>query len=109
MFAAPDVYAADSALANLLPRLRPRARIVFFGAKTSGRRFGWLLNPVLRRLFPKLTFQTTPTPDDAPLQLLKPHLDDFEIEEYFFGWLFLASGILVPPVNGGASRVPTFT
>ena len=92
MFGAPDVYASESALGNLLPRLRPGARVVFFGAKTSTRPTGWLLNPLLRRLFPRLTFQSTPVPNAAPWAALAPKLADFEVLEYFFGWLFLASG-----------------
>ena len=99
MFAAPDVFASDSALANLLPRLRVGARIVFFGAKTSTGRFGWLLNPFLRLAFPKLTFATTPVPDAAPWRPLAPQLTDFAVQELFFGWMFLASGTLPPPSN----------
>lgn len=96
MFAAPDVYASESALANLLPRLRPGARIAFFGAKTSERRFGWVLNPLLRLLFPKLTFATTPVPDAAPWKPIAPYLADMAIHEIFFGWMFLASGTYEP-------------
>ncbi len=96
MFTAPDVYASESALAHLLPRLRPGARIAFFGAKTSARRFGWILNPLLRLLLPKLTFATTPVPDAAPWKPLAPHLADLAIAELFFGWLFLASGTYEP-------------
>ncbi|MGQ0641259.1 MAG: class I SAM-dependent methyltransferase [Gemmatimonadaceae bacterium] len=92
MFAAPDVYATEPALANLLPHLQPGARVVFFGAKTSARSMRWLLNPVFRRLFPKLTFRSTPVPDAAPWALLAPRLSDFEVREYFAGWMFLASG-----------------
>jgi SAM-dependent methyltransferase len=97
MFGAPDVYAAESALANLLPRLRPGARVVFFGAKTSTRPLGWFLNGLLRRLFPRLTFQSTPVPDAAPWAVLAPRLAAFEVREYFFGWLFLASGTYAAP------------
>jgi SAM-dependent methyltransferase len=95
MFAAPDVFASEAALANLLPRLRAGARIVFFGAKTSRGRYGWVLNPLLRRLFPKLTFATTPVPNDEPWKPIAPHLTDFAVQELFFGWMFLASGTLV--------------
>ncbi len=95
MFAAPDVFASEAALANLLPRLRVGARVVFFGAKTSTGRFGWVLNPFLRSAFPKLTFATTPVPDAEPWKALAPHLPDLEVHELFFGWMFLASGTLV--------------
>ncbi len=97
MFAAPDVYASETALSNLLPHLCIGARIVFFGAKTSTGRFGWILNPVLRLAFPKLTFATTPVPDAAPWKPLAPHLTDLAVQELFFGWMFLASGTFAPP------------
>lgn len=60
MFAAPDVYASPEAWANLRPHLRLNARVVFFGAKTSTRRGGWLLNGLLRRTIPRLSFASTP-------------------------------------------------
>ena len=86
-----------TALSNLLPRLCIGARIVFFGAKTSTGRFGWILNPVLRLAFPKLTFATTPVPDAAPWKPLAPQLTEFAVQELFFGWMFLASGTFAPP------------
>jgi SAM-dependent methyltransferase len=95
MFAAPDVFASQLALDNVLPHVRANARVVLFGAKTSRRRCGWILNPLLRALFPNLSFRTTPAPDHEPWRLLAPHLQGLTIEEYFFGWMFLASGSLV--------------
>jgi len=92
MFAAPDIYASEEALDNLQRHLVPGARVVFFGAKTSRRRGGWILNPMLRALFPRVSFRTTPVPDDAPWHLLAPRLEALTIREHFFGWLFLASG-----------------
>jgi demethylmenaquinone methyltransferase/2-methoxy-6-polyprenyl-1,4-benzoquinol methylase len=97
MFGAPDVYGSPPALGNILPHLRAGARVVFFGAKTSRRRLGWLLNPVLRVIFPKISFPSTPVPDDTPWRTLAPHLRDLAVEEYFFGWMFLAAGT----VRGG--------
>ncbi len=96
MFGAPDVYASEAAVANVIPHLRPHARVVFFGAKTSNRRAGWILNPLLRAAFPKLSFRTTPVPDDEPWRLLATRLESLTVEEYFFGWLFLAAGSLKP-------------
>lgn len=92
MFGAPDVYASQEALDNILPHLTPNARVVFFGAKTSRGRLGWMLNPLLRAVFPKASFKTTPVPDDEPWRLLVPYLEPLIIQEYFFGWMFLASG-----------------
>lgn len=94
MFAAPDVFASEAALAHLLPRLSEGAHVVVFSAKTSRGRVGWLLNPFLRHLFPKLTFATTPVPNEAPWSALAPHLTEFAVQELFFGWMFLASGRL---------------
>jgi cyclopropane fatty-acyl-phospholipid synthase-like methyltransferase len=95
MVGAPDVFGSKVALANILPCLRPGARVVFFGAKTSRRRLGWVLNPLLRAIFPKMSFPSTPVPDDAPWRALAPHLRDLVVEEHFFGWMFLASGTVV--------------
>jgi ubiquinone/menaquinone biosynthesis C-methylase UbiE len=92
MFGAPDVYASEEALDNIFPHLRPGARVVAFGAKTSPRRTGWILNPFMRALFPKLSFRTTPVPDAEPWRLLAARLERLTIEEYFFGWMFLAAG-----------------
>ncbi len=97
MFAAPDVYASRAALDNLLPRLKPSARVVFFGAKTSRRRSGWVLNPLLRSFVPRLSFETTPMPTDEPWTLVAASLHSLTIREFFFGWMFLASGSLVRP------------
>jgi len=92
LFVNDSPFAAKGGTVAFLPRLRSGARVVFFGAKTSSRPPGWLLNPLLRRVFPNLTFQSTPVPDVTPWAVLAPQLADFEILEYFFGWLFLASG-----------------
>jgi len=92
MFAAPDVFASRASLEHLLPHLAPGARVVFFGAKTSRRRAGWLLNPLLRAAFPRLSFPTTPVPDDEPWRLLAPSLEGLVVREYFHGWMFLAAG-----------------
>jgi hypothetical protein len=110
MFAAPDVYGTRAALDNLLPRLGPSARVVFFGAKTSRRGSGWVLNPLLRALVPRLSFETTPIPTDEPWALLAPSLRSLEIRELFFGWMFLASGSvarLAPaPTSAESSHSP---
>jgi SAM-dependent methyltransferase len=91
MFAAADVYGSDEALANIFPHLRENARVVAFGAKRSHNRWGRILNPVLRMLF-SLSFSTTPRPDHEPWRILAKRLEQVDIEEYFFGLMFLASG-----------------
>jgi ubiquinone/menaquinone biosynthesis C-methylase UbiE len=93
MFAAPDVYASDNALDNLLPHLKENARVAAFGGKFSSNRLGGVLNPVLRILY-KLSFKTTPSPNYEPWELLAKRVERLEIEEYFFGSMFLASGTI---------------
>jgi len=105
MFAAPDVYASEEALANILPRLRDNARIVFFGAKTSSRRAGMFLNPLLRRAFSTLSFPTTPGPEPEPWRRVAPHLERLEIEDLFLGAMFLASGTYIRE-RGSAAGPP---
>lgn len=92
MFAAADVYASKEALENIFPHLRENARVVAFGAKISSNRFGKILNPLLRMAFSKLSFATTPSPDDEPWRVLAKRVEKLDIEEYFFGLMFLASG-----------------
>jgi SAM-dependent methyltransferase len=92
MFAAPDVYASDAAWENLGHVLRPGARVAFFGAKTSRGQGGWLLNGLLRAVMPRLSFASTPVPTDTPWDIVAPKLHDLQVHEYFFGWMFLATG-----------------
>ena len=91
MFAAADVYASEEALENIFPYLRENARVVAFGAKLSRHRVGRILNPVLKMLF-KLTFSTTPKPDYEPWRMVAKRVEKLDIEEYFLGLMFLASG-----------------
>jgi hypothetical protein len=93
MFAAPDVYASESALANVLPHLKRHARVAVFGAKLSGGPLGRVLNPFFRFMVRTLS-TTTPIPDEAPWRLLTERLEDLIVREYFFGSMFLAYGTL---------------
>lgn len=93
MFAAPDVFASDQAIANLFPHLKPGASVVFFGAKLTSAKSGILLNPLLKLAF-NLTFSSTPGPHHKPWNLIESKLKDFKVQEYFFGSMFLASGRL---------------
>lgn len=92
MFAAADVYASEEALENIFPHLRDNARVLAFGAKTSSNRLVGILNPFLQMVFSKLSFPTTPSPDYEPWRMLAKRVEKLEVEEYFFGWMFLASG-----------------
>lgn len=92
MMAAPDVYASEEALENIFPHLRNNAKVVIFEAKTSRNPFGSILNPFFQMVFSKFSFPTTPSLDHQPWQILAKRLETFGVEEYFFGWMFLASG-----------------
>ncbi len=94
MFAAPDVYALEGALENILLHLKVGARVVAFGAKASSARSGNLLNPILKTLH-NLSFKTTPRPNAEPWQILSKYVDGIEIRELFFGLMFLVSGAFV--------------
>lgn len=100
MFAAPDVFASEKALSNIFLHLKDGARVAFFGGKISTRRFGWILNGLLRLTFSKLSFSTSPQIEREPWQLLQTRLKKLEVEEYFFGWMFLACGTVGhPPIR----------
>ncbi|HQQ97070.1 MAG TPA: methyltransferase domain-containing protein [Cyclobacteriaceae bacterium] len=92
MFAAPDVFASADALSNILPHLKEGARIAIFGAKISKRRFGWLLNGLLRLAFNWLSFSSGPKMETEPWTRLEHRVGTMHIGEYFFGWMFLAWG-----------------
>jgi hypothetical protein len=94
MFAAADVYASEAALENIFPYLRENARVAAFGAKLSSSRLGKILNPFLRMLF-NLSFSTTPRPDYEPWRILAKRVEKLDIEEYFFGLMFLTSGSVI--------------
>lgn len=91
MFAAADIYASKEALESILPHLKENARVVAFGAKLSRHRFGRILNPLLKTLF-KLSFSTTPKPDYEPWQIMAKYIERLEVEEYFFGLMFISAG-----------------
>jgi hypothetical protein len=88
---ATDVILLEEALENIFPHLRENARVVAFGAKLLTNRLRRFWNPALKMLF-KLTFATTPRPDDEPWRLLAKHVEKLDVEEYFLGSMFLASG-----------------
>jgi len=92
MLGAPDTYASPRALYNLRPHLADGARVVAFGAKLSHRRLPRMFNGLFRAAFSRLTFASTPALDYEPWALLRGHVPDLEIQEYFFGWIFLAWG-----------------
>jgi SAM-dependent methyltransferase len=90
MFGAPDIYASPRALDNLLPYLAEDAHVVLFGAKLlrSSKRF----SSILRSVFSRLTFSSTPALDYEPLAPLEKRIGRLQVREYFFGWMFLAWG-----------------
>lgn len=95
MFGAPDIYASPAVLANLMPYLNDGARVVAFGMKLTNRRFGTLLNPILKTVM-RLSFDSTPQVTYEPWSPLKNYAPDLEITEYFQGCFFTASGRLLP-------------
>jgi SAM-dependent methyltransferase len=92
LFAAPDVYASPEALANLLPYLKDDARVAIFGGKLSHRRSAGVLNLLFRSLM-KLSFSSTPRLNYEPWCVLENRLIEMDVREYFFGCMFLASGV----------------
>jgi hypothetical protein len=70
--------------------------VVIFGGKLSRHRLGRMFNLFFRFMFSKLTFPSTPELNDEPWALLKSHVIELNIEEYFFGWMFLAWGSVKP-------------
>jgi hypothetical protein len=48
----------------------------------------------LRMLF-NLSFSTTPRPDYEPWRILAKRVEKLDVEEYFFGLMFLCSGSVV--------------
>lgn len=99
MFAAPDVFSSDDAISNIFSHLKENARIAIFGAKISNRRYGWILNGMLRLAFSKLSFSTSPKLEIKPWTTLQKRLTKLEVEEYFFGWMFLAWGYIDNPTG----------
>ena len=95
LFAAPDIYASPQALANLLPHLKDNAPVVAFGAKLSRQRLAGALNLLLRSLI-KLSFSSTPGLNLEPWCVLENWLVEVHVQEYFFGCMFLASGLKKP-------------
>lgn len=92
MFAAHDIYASHQALDNLFQYLKGDARVAAFGAKLSRSNFGWILNPFFRVAPSKLSFPSTPAIDYEPWRLVKERVGQLNVEEHFFGWMFLAWG-----------------
>jgi len=95
LFAAPDVYASPQALANLLPHLKDNALVVAFGAKLSRRRLAGAFNLLFQSLM-KLSFSSTPALNHEPWSVLEHWLVEVHVQEYFFGCMFMASGVKKP-------------
>jgi len=91
MLGAPDAYASQQALDNLLRYLKPDACIVAFGAKLTDRFPGRMLNPVLRSLI-RFSFSSTPTLNCAPWEVLADRLAESHVQKYFLGCMFLQWG-----------------
>jgi len=101
LFGAPDIYASAEALANLRPHLRDNARVVAFGAKLTKRRFGVVLNVLVKSLM-RLSFESTPKLNFEPWAALTAYSSEIQVQEFVHGCFFLVSGFVQPPVNGAA-------
>jgi demethylmenaquinone methyltransferase/2-methoxy-6-polyprenyl-1,4-benzoquinol methylase len=104
LFAAQDVCVSPQSLSNLVPHLKDGARVVAFGGKLSRRPFAGLVNVPFRAMFSKLTFPSTPGLNYEPWALLRVYLREFSLEEYFFGWMFLAWGSVSPTAQQDESK-----
>ncbi|HLG94290.1 MAG TPA: methyltransferase domain-containing protein [candidate division Zixibacteria bacterium] len=95
MFAAADIYASPQALENLFPYLKSDARVCAFGVKLSRRRSGKMFNSFFRSMVSKLSFPSAPDfLNYEPWNLLENRVGKLEVEEYFFGSMFLAWGTI---------------
>jgi len=93
MFAAGDIYASQQALDNLFPYLKSDARVCAFGVKLSRHRLGKMFNSFFRSMVSKLSFPSTPDfLNYEPWNLLENRVDKLNVEEHFFGSMFLAWG-----------------
>jgi SAM-dependent methyltransferase len=96
LFAAPDLYASPDTVSNLLQYLKDDGRVVVFGAKLSRHAMGAVLNLLFESLM-KLSFSSTPRLTYKPWRILKDQIVDIQVEEYFFGGMFLACGSIRNP------------
>ena len=92
LLGAPDIYACPAALANLDPYLKDDAHVVAFGAKLSRHPLGRMFNSIVRLMFSKATFTSTPALDYEPWKVLESGIGALKVDELFFGWMFLAWG-----------------
>ena len=92
MFAAPDVYASNEALKNIFPNVMKGSKVVVFGAKTNNKLFFKGFNKLIKQTVSKLSFNTTPLPDDKPWLLLEHYITGIKVKQLFFGLFFLLSG-----------------
>ena len=70
---------------------KSEARVAAFGTKFSSNYLAKTFNPFLELLF-KLGSSTTPRPDYEPWRVLAKRVEGLDFKEYFFGFMFLASG-----------------
>jgi protein-L-isoaspartate O-methyltransferase len=89
---APDCFASLKALDNLLPHLEENGRIVIFSAKLTHRRSIAWSNQLFRKAFSRATFDSTPQLDYEPWKPMEQRIGALEVQEYFGGMFFLASG-----------------
>ncbi len=54
-----------------------------------------ILNPFFQMAISKLGFPTTPSLDYEPWRMAAKRVEELDVEEYFLGLMFLASGSVV--------------
>jgi demethylmenaquinone methyltransferase/2-methoxy-6-polyprenyl-1,4-benzoquinol methylase len=89
---APDCFASPKSLDNVLPHLEENGRIAIFSAKLTHRPSMAWPNQVFRKGFARSTFESTPQLDYEPWKLMEQRIGTLEVQEYFGGMFFLASG-----------------
>jgi len=93
---APDCFASPKALDNLLPHLDENGHIAIFSAKLTHRPLMAWSNQFFRKSFARATFDSTPPLDFEPWKLMEQRIGALEVQEYFGGLFFLASGPIRP-------------
>jgi cyclopropane fatty-acyl-phospholipid synthase-like methyltransferase len=89
---APDCFASPKALDNLLPHLEENGRVAIFSAKLTHQPSMAWSNQLFRKSFARATFNSTPELDYEPWKLMEQRIGALEVQEYFGGMFFLASG-----------------
>ena len=92
MFGANEIFTLEEALDNIFAYLKEDVRVAVMGAKLVERGWRKIFNPLFRMLASKLMLPSTPSLNFKPWQLLEERMDEFHIEEYVGGFMYLIWG-----------------